>query len=46
MESFKEFYREDEDFFEVYKVCSEFNNHFNSQYANYTLQSGLLFKGC
>lgn len=46
VESFKELYKEDEYFSEVYKVCSKFNNHFNSQYVDYTLQSGLLFKGC
>ena len=45
IDSFKDLYGEDEDFSEVYKVCSNFENHFHSQYSKYTLQSGLLFKG-
>ena len=42
IESFKDLYKDDEDFVEAYKVCS---NHFHSIFYDYTLQSGLLFKG-
>lgn len=45
VDSFKNLYEEDEDFAAAYKVCQEFGNHFHSEYANYTLQDGLLFKG-
>lgn len=31
IESFKDLYGEDEDFLEVYKVCSNFENHFHSK---------------
>ena len=45
IESSKDLYKEGEDFFEAYKVCSNFQNHFHRKFSNYTLQSGLLFEG-
>lgn len=45
IDHFKDLYADDEDFAEIYKVCLEFKNHFHSKYAEYTLQSDLLFKG-
>ena len=42
---FKDLYVDDEDFFDIHKVCGEYTNHFNSRYVEYTLQSDLLFKG-
>ena len=44
IESFKDLFKEDEDFVEAYKACSDFQNHFHSAFFDYTLQSGLLFK--
>ena len=46
LDSFKDLYEEDIDFSEVYKVCNDFSNHyFHSDFVEYTLQKGLLFKG-
>ena len=45
IEGFKHLYKDDEDFGEAYKVCSDFENHFHSKFLEYTLQNGLLFKG-
>lgn len=45
IKSFKDLYKDDEDFDESYKVFSEFQNHFHSHFADYTLQSGLFIKG-
>lgn len=44
VEEFKDLYEGDEDFSESYKVCSSFENHFHSEFANYTLHNDLLFK--
>ena len=45
IEGFKDLYEEDEDFSQAYKVCQEFENNFHGEFADYTLQNGLLFKG-
>lgn len=45
VDSFKNLYEEDEAFDVAYKVCQGFGNHFHSEYVDYTLQDGLLFKG-
>lgn len=45
VESFKGLYVEDEEFYEIYKVCLEFNNNFHNQYSNFTLQNGLFSRG-
>ena len=45
IENFKDLYKDDEDFAKAYKVCFDFQNHFHSTFFDYTLQSGLLFKG-
>lgn len=45
VEALKGLYEEDQDFKEIYKVCSEFANAFHSKFLDYTLQDGLLFKG-
>ena len=42
---FKDLYEEDEDFSQAYKVCLEFENHFHSDFTDYSLQDGFLFKG-
>ena len=44
IKSFKDLYKDDKDFVEAYKVCSNFQNHFHSAFSNYTLQSRLLLK--
>ncbi|GLJ27821.1 hypothetical protein SUGI_0546000 [Cryptomeria japonica] len=44
VDSFKGLYQDDEDFAAIYKVCQEFRNHFHGEYADFTLQDGLLFK--
>ena len=45
LEGFKDLYEVDLDFSKAYKVCNDFSNHFHSDFSNYTLQNGLLFKG-
>lgn len=45
VECFKDLYPNDEDFVAIYKVCQEFQNHFHCEYAKFTLQNGLLFRG-
>ena len=45
LESFKSLYKEDEDFAEAYKVCSNFANHFHRKFSEFTLQNQFLFKG-
>lgn len=37
IESFKDLYKDDEDFFKAYKVCFYFQNHFHRQFSEYTL---------
>lgn len=44
IDCFKTMYSDDDDFADIYKVCSDFENHFHHEYADYTLQNGLLFK--
>ena len=44
IEECKALYKGDEYFVEVYKVCVEYKNHFHSEYSNFTLYSGLLFR--
>ena len=44
VEEFKDLYEGDEDFSKSYKVCSSFENHFHSEFGNYMLHNGLLFK--
>lgn len=45
VDSFKDLYAEDEDFSSAYQVCKKYQNHFHSEYSDFTLQNGLLFKG-
>ena len=42
VEEFKDLYQGDEDFSEAYKICLSFENHFHSDFANYTLQNGFV----
>lgn len=46
VEALKGLYEEAQDFKEIYKVCCEFANDFCGEFFDYTLQDGLLFKGC
>ncbi len=41
----KNLYEEDTNFLEAYKGCTNFTNHFHSDFVEYTLHNGLLFKG-
>ena len=45
IEALNDMYPTDEDFKEAYKVCSQFENNFHSDYSNFILQEGLLIKG-
>lgn len=45
IDCFQDLYPNDDDFAAAYKVCLAFENHFHSEYADYTLQNGLLFRG-
>ena len=42
--SIKDLYEQDEDFKEVYQVCTDMTGQYHSTYADYMLQEGLLFK--
>ena len=37
IKGFKDLYEEGEDFSQAYKVCLDFENHFHSEFADYTL---------
>ena len=43
--SIKDMYKEDEDFGEAYKVCNEQSKIYHSEFEEYVLQEGLIFKG-
>lgn len=45
VDSFKDLYPDDEDLSNAYEVCKEYQNHFHSEFSDYTLENGLLFKG-
>ncbi|GLJ13208.1 hypothetical protein SUGI_0207710 [Cryptomeria japonica] len=45
IDSLKGMYEGDEDFHEIYKVCSDFSEAYHVEYADYLIQDGLLFKG-
>lgn len=45
IEDFKDMYVEDLDFAKTHKVCSNCENHFHSQFSEFTLQNGFWFKG-
>ena len=45
IDNLKDLYPNDEDFSAPYKVCKEFQNHFDSGYFDFTHQEGFLFKG-
>lgn len=38
-------YQNDADFHEVFVVCEQSRGSFHSEYVDYVLQGGLLFKG-
>lgn len=42
----KDLYQGDNDFGEVYDVCSKFANAFHVAYSDFMLEEVLLFKGC
>lgn len=45
IDGLKEMYHDDSDFKEIYKVCDKFLNTFHSEYSDFFLQNGFLFKG-
>ena len=41
----KDMYANDEDFNEAYQVCLELGDRYHTDFADYIIQEGLLFKG-
>lgn len=45
VEALKDIYHEDSDFKDVYNVCEQHLNSFHSEFSDFLLQNGFLFKG-
>ena len=45
IEAMKDLYKHDEDFQEIYKVCQTKEGRYNSDFSDFLIQDGLLFKG-
>ena len=45
IDAMKDMYPQDEDFKEIYKVCQDMGDRYHSDFADYLIQEGLLFKG-
>ena len=41
----KDMYEGDEDFFEAFQVCKEMTSSYHTNFADFILQEGFLFKG-
>ena len=45
IEGMKDLYSQDEDFKEIYKVCQSMEGRYHTEFSNFLIQDGLLFKG-
>lgn len=45
IDALKGMYEDDDDFKDVFVVCNQSQDVFHSEYPNFVLQGGLLFKG-